>query len=131
MEGAREGPGEDRGCLCAVGAGGLPAGSWCQSSCSVSSPGKAEGAQDGLQQGSSRVPAELGLFLEPVMGLRVVIPLEGKALVRACLVLSSTPVESMWVPAAPSPSGMWSGTASSLHWVWGPQGDRDLLGCLW
>lgn len=75
------------------------------------------------------MPAGLGLFLETVTGLRVVISLEGKALVRACLVLSGT-VESMWVSAAPSPTDTWSGSASSPHWVWGPQGDRDLLGCL-
>lgn len=58
-----------------------------------------------LRMVSSRVPAGLGLFLEPVTGLRIVISPEGKALVRACLVLSST-VESMWVPAAPSPTDM-------------------------
>lgn len=37
------------------------------------------------------------------MELRVGISLEGKALVRTCLVLSGT-VESMWAPAAPSPT---------------------------
>lgn len=106
VEVAREGPGEDRGCLCAVGAGGLPAGSWCQSSPSVhTGQQQPQERLRVLRMVSSRVPAGLGLFLEPVTGLRVVISPEGKALVRACLVLSST-VESMWVPAAPSPTDM-------------------------
>lgn len=69
----REGLGEYRGCLCAVRAGGLPAGSWRQSSHAVY-----RGQQQPRERlrgcsGWGRVPAGLRLFLASDQGLPCVI----------------------------------------------------------
>lgn len=92
----------------------------------AAAPGKAEDAAPVPEgcSGWSRVPAGLGLFLEPVGGVGGCYFTGGKGFGRglSCVhhVILQGTAELAWSSAAPGPSGAWSGDASSPHRVWGP-----------